>query len=284
MRLTVVTASFNLIDEGREETFRQAVQSVRDQTHGDVEHLVIDGGSKDGTVEMLQDMKADGSIADFISKPDSGIFQAMNRGADLATGDYILYLNSDDFYHRAEGLAEVAAAAQQSQPDFICSDILLLDTPPPRVSRVSKLYYRILVAMPFDHQGMAVRRDVFQELGGFDEDFQLAADFDLIQRLFLRNATSAVLDKPFVTFRLGGASADKAAVEAEVVRVFQKNYGHLASVPDVDWREAIGRRRCPRPILLKILGSPAFSLRMKAIALFHLIKGLRAGRDRRQDP
>ncbi len=281
MRLTVVTATFNLIEEGREQTFRQAVKSIRDQTHDDVEHLVIDGGSKDGTVEMLEAMKSDGAITDFISKPDSGIFQAMNRGAELATGEYILYLNSDDFYHRAQGLAEVAAAAGRSHPDFVCSPVVLLDTPP-RVARVSKFFYRILVAMPFDHQGMAVRRDTFLKAGGFDESFRLAADFDLIQRLVLDRATSEILDEPFVTFRLGGVSGDKAAVDAEVVRVFQKNYGHLADVPDADWETAVAHRRCPRTILLGILQSGDFAFKMKAIALYHLVRGLRSGRDRRQ--
>lgn len=280
MRLTVVTVTLNLIDEGREQTFRQAVQSVRDQTHEDVEHLVIDGGSQDGTVAMLEAMKSEGAISDFVSKPDGGIYEAMNRGAEWATGEYILYLNSDDFYHRAEGLAKVAAAAEKSRPDFVCSPVVLLDTST-RVARVSKFFYRVLVAMPFDHQGMAVRRDVFRTLGGFDESFRLAADFDLIQRLFLGNATSEVLDEPFVTFRLGGISADKAAVDAEVVRVFQKNYGHLAQVPDDQWRGAVARRRCPRPILLKLLVGREFSFRIKAIALYHLFRGLRPGRDRR---
>lgn len=282
MRLTVVTATLNLINEGREQTFRQAVQSVRDQTHDDVEHLVIDGGSQDGTVAILEAMKSEGAITDFVSKRDGGIYQAMNRGAEMATGEYILYLNSDDFYHRAEGLAEVAAAAEKSRPDFVCSPVLMLDTPP-RVARVSTLFYRVLVAMPFDHQGMAVRKDVFHKLGGFDESFRLAADFDLIQRLFLSNATSEVLDAPFVSFRLGGISADKAAVDAEVVRVFQKNYGHLAQLSDAQWQDAIARRRCPRPILLKILNGRGFTFKMKMIALYHLLRGLRSGRDRRRD-
>lgn len=281
MRLTVITATYNLIDEGRELTFRQAVQSVRDQTHGDVEHLIMDGGSRDGTVEILEAMKSEGHISDYVSQPDKGVYEAMNRGARHASGDYILYLNSDDFYHRVEGLAEVAAAAEASSPDFICSPILILDKPP-YVFRVSRSYYRLLVSMPFGHPGMAVRRDVFLDHGGFDESFRIAADYDLILRLISSGATSAVLDEPFVSFRVGGLSDDEAARAEEKAKVHLKNFGHLSNVSSEDWKTAALRKRFPKRALLKMLVVPEFSGQMRKIALYQLIRGFRPRRPRRR--
>ena len=279
MRLSVITPTFNLIDEGREATFRQAVQSVRDQTHDAIEHLVIDGGSKDGTVDMLETMKAEGAISDFVSQPDTGIYDAMNRGGRMATGDYILYLNSDDYYHRKEGMADVAAAAEKSRPGFICSPIVMLDEPP-YTFRVSRYFFRVLAVMPFGHPGMAVRKDVFDSFGGFDETFRISADYNLIARLITAGVSSEVLEDAFASFRPGGVSEDRAARDAERVTVLKGVFGKFAEIPDEDWRWYVARRRFPTRVLLRMLIAPGLPGRMRGIAALHLLRNVRPGKVR----
>ena len=96
IKISVITATFNLIKNGREAFFRQMVESVQRQTCRNVEHLIVDGGSSDGTVQMLEELASAGKIR-YISEPDKGIYDAMNKGAALAAGELITFLNSDDF-------------------------------------------------------------------------------------------------------------------------------------------------------------------------------------------
>lgn len=105
IKISVITATFNLIKNGREGFFRQMVESVQRQTWRNVEHLIVDGGSSDGTVQMLEELASAGKIR-YISEPDKGIYDAMNKGAALAAGELITFLNSDDFFSNTKGLEE----------------------------------------------------------------------------------------------------------------------------------------------------------------------------------
>lgn len=96
-KVTVVTPTFNLIEGGREKFFQQCIESVHNQTYQNIEHLIIDGASTDGTLELLQKYEKKGWIKCY-SEPDEGMCDAMNKGIRKASGEYVAILNSDDFY------------------------------------------------------------------------------------------------------------------------------------------------------------------------------------------
>lgn len=276
MRISVITPTLNLIEAGRREHFLQAVESVRAQTHGDVEHLVVDGASRDGTRALIEEQERAGRIAGFVSEPDGGVYEAMNRGAALASGDYLMILNSDDFYHRPEGLAEVAAAAAEGC-DFVASPVLILSEPP-SLHRVSRGFYRILMRMPFGHPGMAVRRDTFLRMGGFDTGFRIAADYDLMLRLVAAGASSAVLGEAFASFRPGGLSAGEADRTAERARALKKCFDRVLPVPQEALERGLAHGRLPARLPGAILASPGTGWQMRKIALYQLLRSLRPER------
>ena len=95
--VSIITVTRNLIDAGRKDFFRQCVESVRMQDYPNIEHLIIDGASTDGTVDLLKEMNVN-----YISEPDAGIYTAINKGISLSEGKYVAFLNSDDFYTRSD--------------------------------------------------------------------------------------------------------------------------------------------------------------------------------------
>ena len=126
-KVSIVTVILNIVKNGGEGFFKQAFESVHNQTYLNIEHIIIDGGSKDGTVELIQSLipTAKKEIK-FVSEPDSGIYNAMNKGINLATGDYIHFLNDTDYYEDIDVISEVMKVSVENQSDFIIGDVILL--------------------------------------------------------------------------------------------------------------------------------------------------------------
>lgn len=239
------------------------VESVQRQTCRNVEHLIVDGGSSDGTVQMLEELASAGKIR-YISEPDKGIYDAMNKGAALAAGELITFLNSDDFFSNSKGLEEAVKVFDKGF-DYSYAPITVLNeengkTEPGRVK-----WLRLLRNMPFPHPGMLVRKQVFEQLGGFDSSLKLVGDYDFILRLLLAGYRGAEAD-PFVTFRAGGATdvyADKH--KSEMARVYVKNYAGLAELSEDDCRKIAETYIFP-PRLLKVLRSGRYQPRVRVSA------------------
>ena len=229
------------------------VESVQQQTYQQVEHWVIDGGSNDGTVELLEDLAAQGKIK-YISEPDKGIYDAMNKGAKLAGGEIITFLNSDDFFNNPKGLEEAIKVFDKGF-DYSYAPIEVLDeeTGKKNIGRVKWL--RLLRNMPFPHPGMLVRKSVFETLGGFDSSFKLVGDYDFILRLLLSGYKGAE-SKSFVTFRAGGATdiyANKH--QDEMARVYAKNYAGLSVISEAECAQIAKDYIFPNQLLKVLLGS-----------------------------
>ena len=263
IKISVITATFNLIKNGREGFFRQMVESVQRQTWRNVEHLIVDGGSSDGTVQMLEELASAGKIR-YISELDKGIYDAMNKGAALAAGELITFLNSDDFFSNTKGLEESMKVFDKGF-DYSYAPITVLNeengkTEPGRIK-----WLWLLRNMPFPHPGMLVRKQVFEQLGGFDSSLKLVGDYDFILRLLLAGYRGAEAD-PFVTFRAGGATdvyADKH--KSEMARVYVKNYAGLAELSEDDCRKIAETYIFP-PRLLKVLRSGRYQPRVRVSA------------------
>ena len=204
-RISIVTVTYNAAA-----TLPSCLLSVAQQGV-DVEHLVIDGGSTDGTLAILEQARADGSIR-YISEPDEGIYDAMNKGLRMASGDIVGILNADDFYASPDVLAEVSEVFADKSLDSCYGDLVYVDRD--NTAKV-KRYWR---AGAFDRQAFYhgwmpphptffVRRSVYERHGVFSLRLGSAADYELMLRLLLRQGISTqYIPKLLVKMRVGGES------------------------------------------------------------------------------
>ncbi len=205
MKISVITVVRNNRD-----TIAQALDSVLAQTHPEVELVVIDGASTDGTGAVLA-RYAD-RLAVLVSEPDLGIYDALNKGIARATGDVIGFLHADDLLADRNVLATIAAAFSNSAVDGIYGDLLYVSKRNPQlVLRYwrSCEYAPSLLAkgwMPA-HPTLYLRRQVYQQFGGFDISLRIAADYDFMLRILKVNTLHlSYLPRVLVKMRLGGAS------------------------------------------------------------------------------
>ena len=224
--LTVITVVFN-----GAATLGHTIRSVIEQTYDNIEHIIIDGGSTDATLDILR--KYDDNIDYWVSEKDAGIYDAMNKGIALAKGDYIGMLNADDFYASPGVLTTVAAAFEKSGADCCYGDLCYVSqVDPTRTFR----YWRSADFVPGSfkkswsppHPTFFVRRAVYQRLGGFDLSFKIAADVELMARyLEVARISSHYIPEVLVKMRLGGTTNRSLSnifrQNAEIRRALSKN-------------------------------------------------------------
>ena len=203
MRISIITVCLNSAG-----TIGDALESVGRQTFRDVEHIVVDGVSTDGTQEIVSAFTP--KVARLISEPDRGLYDAMNKGVAAATGDIIGYLNSDDVYADSDVLQKVVRVFADENVDGCYGDLVYVQQDD--MSRVvrywrSRPYSPGLVErgwMPA-HPTFFVKRSILQKLGGFDIRYRYQSDYELMVRLFLKERISAVhIPEVLVRMRTGG--------------------------------------------------------------------------------
>ncbi|GHB75729.1 glycosyltransferase family 2 protein [Persicitalea jodogahamensis] len=204
MKISVITVAFNA-----ENTIRDTIESVLAQDFGEVEYIVVDGKSTDATAEIV---KSYGDrIARFISEPDQGIYDAMNKGIQLATGEVIGLLNADDLYASIDVLSQVMDTFLSSGSDAVYGDLQYFDSGTGRVTRNWRAGgYRSGIFlwgwMP-PHPSFFIRRSWYQKHGGFRLDMGTAADYELMLRMIHKySAKLAYVQKVLVRMRAGGVS------------------------------------------------------------------------------
>ncbi|MDA8086211.1 MAG: glycosyltransferase family 2 protein [Nitrospiraceae bacterium] len=204
MKISVITVAFNAAG-----TITGCLNSVKAQGQG-VEHIVVDGGSADGTVDIILSRRS--QIAQFVSEPDGGIYDAMNKGIRMATGDIIGILNADDVYESRDVTKRVAEVFEDPSHDGCYGDLLYVHrTDANKVFR----YWRsgkytthsfYLGWMP-PHPAFFVRRELYGKYGLFDTGLGTSADYELMLRLFLKHKLRAVyIPSVLVRMRTGGTS------------------------------------------------------------------------------
>lgn len=205
MKISVVTVCLNSA-----RTIGQTLESVKMQEHEDVEHIVVDGVSTDGTLDIVK--RHSSRVARLISEPDRGLYDAMNKGIAAANGEYLGFLNADDVYADAGVLANVAASLSPGRYDAAYGNLLYVKAEDPtRIVRYwkSEPYRAGLFQEGWHppHPTLFVQTSLLREIGGFDIKFRYHADFDLMVRLFVeRQVSSVYIPEVLVRMRTGGQS------------------------------------------------------------------------------
>jgi len=220
MRISIITATFN---SGR--TIRDTIESVLRQTYTDFEYIIKDGGSKDDTLEIVKEYASQfEDRLKIVSAPDKGIYDAMNTGMQMATGDVIGILNSDDFYSSDDALLMIAEAFAKNDIDATYGDIHFVDdgdlTKCVRYysSAVFRRWMMRFGMMPA-HPSFYCKRTVYERFGAFDTSYRIAADFEnLLRLIFVNKIRIKYIPKDFVTMRTGGASTAGFASRTQIMR------------------------------------------------------------------
>ena len=205
MKISIITVTYNSAA-----TVLETLASVADQTHDDIEHIVIDGGSTDGTQQLVQAHCS--RVAHMISEPDKGIYDAMNKGLRLASGEFVGFLNGDDTYADNGVVARIAEAAQRERPDAVYGDLVYVDPARPnplvrywRAGRFARSRLKFGWMPP--HPTLYVRRSVLERIGPFDATLRIAADYEYMLRLLTAPGIRvAYVPHVLIRMRVGGAS------------------------------------------------------------------------------
>ncbi len=205
IKLSIVTAVYN-----RAATVQCAIESVTKQTYKNVEYIVIDGMSDDETPQIIEKHRS--AITTAIREPDSGLYDALNKGIQHATGDVVGFLHADDLFYSPNVLTSVAAAFQDATVDAIYGDLVYVNSQDPdRVVRYWKAgeYQRSRFRsgwMP-PHPAVYVRSDVYRRLGGYRTDWGSAADYECMLRLMYKGQIKVkYVPEIFTKMRVGGSS------------------------------------------------------------------------------
>ncbi len=212
-------------------TIKDALQSVASQSWSNWEHIIVDGASRDTTTQIVAPFKSEKTT--FISEPDKGIYDAMNKGIARAKGDVICFLNADDFYASPNVLEGVAQMMSKSDLDAVLGDVLFFhaDNLSKTVRRYdsgqfspSRLAYGWMPA----HPGMFIRREIYERVGNFRTDYQIAADYEWIVRAFHDTQIKyRHFPEVLVRMRTGGASTkglrSTLVLNKEILRACREN-------------------------------------------------------------
>ncbi len=208
MKISVITVCLNSA-----ETLRDNLESVKNQTYEDIEHIIIDGGSSDNTLEILNSFKNNLVV---VSEKDSGIYNAMNKGISLARGEIIGFLNSDDYFYNHDIVEEYADGFSSLSNKIIFGDLQF-------ISRENKRSIRSWVSSEFSdkkinygwvppHPTFYARKELFENYGGFDESLRFAADYDLMIRFLKEFPENNLYLKGYkVKMRYGGETTKNLA-------------------------------------------------------------------------
>lgn len=224
--LTVITVVFN-----GAATLEYTIRSVMAQSYDNVEYIVIDGGSTDGSLDIIR--QYDENIDYWISEHDTGIYDAMNKGIALATGDYIGMLNSDDYFADCMVLEKIATRFKSCNVDAVFSCLDIVDPAnlarvlrKYRISRFSRFMLRIGVMPP--HPTFYCKKSCYEKAGVYRTDYRIAADFEMLARLLLKyHITWQLIDETTVKMRSGGLSnrgiKSSLVVNREIIRACTEN-------------------------------------------------------------
>lgn len=225
MKVTIITSCYN-----REQTIRGCIESVLSQDYPDIEYIVVDGASKDNSLSIINEYKD--KISKIISEPDHGMYEAINKGIRVATGDVIGLVHSDDFLFSNQTVSHIVQRFEETHADFLYGDGLFVNSE--NTDKVVRNWiggtYRLWKVrhgwLPL-HPTCYIRREVMERKGLYNESYKIAADSDFLFRYLLGGELSVTYLKEYIVrMRMGGLSTDSARRKQmwkEDIRLYQSH-------------------------------------------------------------
>jgi glycosyltransferase involved in cell wall biosynthesis len=251
LKVSIITVSFNSA-----KTIADTIESVLSQDFPEIEYIIVDGGSTDGTVDIIR--QNENRISQWISEKDQGMYDAMNKGIAMATGDVIGILNSDDVYMNTHVISDLMRLMQSQNTEVVFADLILVDSS--NQNKVIRYYdsgrfhpSKFKFGWMPAHPTVFVKRELYQRVGKFSTTYQIAADYEmLIRMLAIEKASYAYFPKPVVRMRAGGASTSGISrnwiLNQEIIRACKENgiytnlFMLLLKVPAKLWGRLLPKR------------------------------------------
>jgi len=226
LKVSIITVVWN-----NKDTVKDAIDSVLNQTYEDIEYIIIDGVSTDGTVEIVQNYGE--KISKFISEPDKGLYDAMNKGIALATGNLVGILNSDDFYIDNNVISQIVKEFEEKNVDSVYADLIYVSSK--NLNKTIRYYDsshftpgKFAYGWMPAHPTFFTKRNVYEKYGVFKTDYKIAADYELLTRFLKKyKISSSYINKPIIKMRIGGTSTSgiqsNYILNKEIIRACKEN-------------------------------------------------------------
>lgn len=220
--VSIIIATYN-----SEKTLIRALDSVLNQSYQDWECIVVDGASKDNTIDIVKEFVSKDARFRYISEPDHGIYDAFNKGWKMAKGEWVMYLGSDDEYTK-DGIKALMENSEEA--DVVYGNVIL---------KYSDLKYKKQKASQVNftgtqafccHQAVVMKKNVIEQLKGFDEKYKLLADWDVLRRAGQRGFNYKYIDTEVAFFFVGGASSYNYNATFEAYRIYKKSTNALIAL------------------------------------------------------
>src|SRR5574344_692233 len=224
--VSIITPVHNLIEGEKLDAFNLLISLLDLQTYPNIEHIIIDKASQDGTIEMLKDYKNKNFLT-FYSGNDTGKFNALNQGIMRAQGKYVTCLSCDDFIHDITAVADIVNLMEANKGDFTFAPAYCRH-PQGFTFLFMPSMHNAFQVMPCARQAMFFKKSVLEQEGYFDEKFKYLADFDLIMKLILHRKNGLYFDTNYVTYKFSESAMnnDQRAI-GESKAIFYKNFRNL---------------------------------------------------------
>ena len=243
MKISIITVCYNSAA-----TIEKTIQSVASQTYKNIEYIVVDGNSTDNTLQVIK--KYDTVITKWVSEPDSGLYDAMNKGIKLATGDLVGILNADDSYFNNTVLENIAKFHQLNSIDASVGNIVQTNVLGKVIRKYSAILWKpakLKIGFMPPHPAIFFKRTLFKKFGNYKLDYIIAADYELIVRFFLKHQISWKYSSITTTAMLRGGLSSSGYKSYELI---SKEIGKAFSENDISFSPLKVRLR----VFWKLLG------------------------------
>ena len=225
MKISIITVTYNC-----EKTLERTMDSVFKQKYSDLEYLIIDGCSSDGTLDIIKKYQSlYPNVIRFISEKDNGLYAAMNKGIRMATGEIIGIINGDDYYTDG-ALQAVVKLFRESKADIVYSDLIYTKDGKSNIENpLTGNHERLRERMSVNHPTCFVKRKVYERYGDFDIHFKIAADYELMARFYKKGCCFKKSEKTLAIMEMGGLSSNNWNSISEKYEIHRKYFGKASA-------------------------------------------------------